>query len=146
MSKGRSRKGNRNRQRGNPQFHKDDRLLPFRPSPRHIPSRVKKSIYQESRFLQTVNDDRRLWKPDLQRRFLLYGKKNTPARVRLRNRTVKGKRFKSAPRLGFEAATRLRVCQRRHERRETLFRRGKVGRGVRIRTKKRLNPFSKIRC
>ena len=143
MSKKRSRsKKNRvTRQRVNPRFRKDPRdLLPV-----SVVFDRNKTVRRDP-VVQKIGHDRRYYMPEILKRTLLYGRKDKIARVALKNRTIKGKPYKRTPRQGFVDAKPNEVCRRRSDRRELLFRRGRVGKGVRIRTKKHLNQFSKIRC
>lgn len=143
MSKKRSRsKKNRvTRQRVNPRFHRDPRdLLPV-----SVVFDSQKAPVAKPKA-QKLGHDRRYYMPDILKRTLLYGRKDKVARVTIKNRNLQGKSYKRTPRQGFVDAKRNEVCRRRSNRRELLFKRGKVGKGVRIRTKKRLNQFSKVRC
>lgn len=142
-----SRKKNVLRQRVKSlEFRKARRLLPS--SPQNLPNYnpVKRLPSPIRKPVKKLLHDRREWKPERLRRLLRYGNQDEISRVTLRKLTKRGTSYRTTPRQGFINPKRQEVCRRRADRRELLFKHGKVGKGVRVTTPKRLNIYSKIRC
>lgn len=155
MAKRRKRRNNRDlsydhtRQREKSIFHRDNDLLSVEKNLKKDIDKYRANDYIRDRTPQKEirHDLRHLTKNHyIRKNPLRYGPKDKVARLYLLNRTKDGKPYKTAPRQGFRDAKRVEVCQRRAKRRETLFRLGKAGKGRRIRTKKRYNEYSHLRC
>lgn len=61
-----------------------------------------------------------------------------------KNKWLPGRQTKA--RIAFEDPKKTIICIRRRKRRQALFSLGKVGKGKKIRTRKRYNEFSEIKC
>lgn len=72
---------------------------------------------------------------------------STKAHYRLEDTTRQGTYYRNLThRIGFSEPGKTVTCIRRKQRRVSLFARGHVGRGKRIRTPKRYKESSKVRC
>lgn len=93
------------------------------------------------------NEDRRRFHPDgKQRSFLTH----SGIVSRIRHRTpLKPKKYNqdwTTHRLGFADAYRTIVCTRRKVRRIALFAKGRIGRGIQLKVRRKLRPESSLRC
>ena len=114
---------------------------------RLLPSPFSKAPFRRRIPSEEIIDDRRRYLPSLAP-LALYDD-GRPVSYGLRDRTVRGRPYRSLAyvRLGFVNPLRVRVCQRRKERRETLFRMQKIGRGKGAgRKRRRITAESSIRC
>lgn len=68
----------------------------------------------------------------------------TKARIKPDNRRIRRKTFN--PHMRFEDPTRVVRCQRRKERRETLFKKQKIGKGRKVSKIRKRNKYSDVRC
>lgn len=133
------------RQRAIPQIRQADRLLPLPAGflafgPRNNVKQTKPKKRQR-RLLH----DRRLWTPE-SLPHERYGRQDKRRRFVLRDRKADGRNRQTKAREGIADFKRDEVCIRRSRRRESLFARGRAGKGIRVTTPKRLNDLSKVRC
>lgn len=118
---------------------------PIRRYQHPIASRMPLTARLVAKKVRKLLHDRRLHRPKtdpIDQRFGLYDQRH---RFILRAKTIRNRR-KATTRLGFADPRQNEICRRRSERRKNLFRINKAGKGKAIRTKKKLNQFSKIRC
>lgn len=136
------------RQREYLQYHQADRLLPVPSLSSKRPIDNRRNTQYDDKYptkKRILPNDRRLWTPP---RWLnpFYGPKDERRSFVLRDRKTDGRDRQTKASLGIADYKRDEICIRRRNRRESLFARAKVGRGIKIRTRKLLTVFSKVRC
>lgn len=108
----------------------------------YSPFLVKKPEVKRKR--EAIPDDRRYFRPEMDRAIRKVD--GTYAKIvlahRTRNRPSKGTKV----RIAFADPRYVTVCRRRKERRESLFKSGKIGKGKKIFGRKRITEASRIKC
>ena len=90
------------------------------------------------------HEDRRRFHPGKRP---LYKKDGRPVTFRqVPPKNVDKKRDATKDRIGFSDAYRVVICTQRRARRVALFAKGKIGRGIQLKTRRMLKPHSGLRC
>lgn len=112
----------------------------------HLPRTTKRILRRMERPETQIYNDMRLWLPRKLKKRLLNVRRQRDAGLYLRKKTQRGRNYRLTPRFGFRDPKQLQVCKSRYARRAALFALRRVGKGIGIKTPKKLNIWSKISC
>ncbi|AXH76734.1 MAG: hypothetical protein [Microviridae sp.] len=119
-------------------YHKGQTLFEFKQL------RKKRKIRDDYQKKRRIPNDEREFRPDGQGTKYTDGR---PVEYNLRDGIGTGYGYSQTnARLGFRNPKKVSICRRRARRRETLFRRGRAGRGIAGPKLKYKNEYSNIRC